>query len=68
MPAGVAPWLLKRMNAEVVKAVNAPEVKDKISGEGLTVVGSTPEQLAELIRKESLEYAKLVKEIGFQPI
>ena len=65
MPAGPAPWLVKRMNAEVVKAVNSPDVKDKIAGEGLTVVGSTPEQLADLIRKESLEYAKLVKEIGF---
>jgi tripartite-type tricarboxylate transporter receptor subunit TctC len=68
MPAGVAPWLVKRMNAEVVKAVNSPDVKDKIAGEGLTVVGSTPEQLADLIRMESVEYAKLVKEIGFQPI
>jgi tripartite-type tricarboxylate transporter receptor subunit TctC len=68
MPAGPAPWLVKRMHAEVVKAVNAPDVKDKISGEGLTVIGSTPEQLADLIRKESAEYAKLVKEIGFEPI
>jgi tripartite-type tricarboxylate transporter receptor subunit TctC len=68
MPAGVAPWLVKRMHAQVVKALNSPDVKDRISGEGLTVVGSTPEQLADLIRTESVEYAKLVKEIGFQPI
>jgi tripartite-type tricarboxylate transporter receptor subunit TctC len=68
MPAGAAAPLVKRLNAELVKAVNAPDVKDKISNDGLSVVGSTPEQLADLIRKDSAEYAKLVKEIGFEKL
>jgi tripartite-type tricarboxylate transporter receptor subunit TctC len=68
MPAGAAVPLVKRLHAEVVKAVHMPDIKEKIAGEGLTVVGSTPEQLADLIKRDSAEYAKLVKEIGFQPI
>ncbi|MBM3340491.1 MAG: tripartite tricarboxylate transporter substrate binding protein [Betaproteobacteria bacterium] len=68
MPAGVPPRLIKRMNAEVVKAVNSPDIKDKISGDGLTVMGSTVEQLVELIKRDSAEYAKLVRDIGFQKL
>jgi len=56
-----------RLNTELVKIVNQPDVRERFLGQGLTPVGSTPEQMAALIREESAEYAKLVKEIGYQP-
>jgi tripartite-type tricarboxylate transporter receptor subunit TctC len=34
---------------------------------GLDAVGSTPEELAALIKKEVVMYAKLVKQIGLKP-
>lgn len=66
MPAGAPAPLVKLLNAQVVKAIQSPDIKEKIAGDGLTVVGSTPEQLAALIKKESAEVAQLVKDIGFQ--
>ena len=44
-----------------------PDVRERFLGQGLTPVGSTPEQMAALIKEESAEYAKLVKQIGYEP-
>jgi tripartite-type tricarboxylate transporter receptor subunit TctC len=59
--------IVARLNAELVRIVNSADVKERFLGQGLTPVGSTPEQMAALIKEESAEYAKLVKEIGYQP-
>ena len=42
-------------------------VRDTILAQGLEPVGNTPEEVSARIKKESAEYAKLVKDIGFQP-
>ena len=67
VPAGTPAPIVKRLNAELVKIVNDPEVKDRFTGQGLTAVGSTPEELRALIKEESAEYAKVVKLIGLEP-
>ena len=66
-PAGTPKPIVKRLHAELVKIVNLPDVKERVLGQGLTPVGSTPEQMSALIRDESLQYSKLVKRIGFEP-
>ncbi len=60
--------IINRLNAELVKALNAPDVKQKIQGEGLSVVGNKPEDVMALIKAESKETAELVKVINFQKI
>jgi tripartite-type tricarboxylate transporter receptor subunit TctC len=67
VPAGTPQPIQKKLNAELVRIVNLPDVKEFFQGQGLTPVGSTPEQLAALIKEESKEYGKLVKQIGYQP-
>ena len=66
-PAGVPRRVLKKMHDEIVKALNTPSVRDTILAQGLEPVGNTPEEVSARIKKESAEYAKLVKEIGYQP-
>jgi tripartite-type tricarboxylate transporter receptor subunit TctC len=66
-PARVPRPILKKMHDEIVKALNVPSVRDTILAQGLQPVGNTPEELSARIKKESAEYAKLVKEIGYQP-
>ena len=68
VPAGTPRPIVKRLNAEMVKIVNLPDVKERFLGQGLTPVGSTPEQMSALIKEETIEYGKLVRQIGFQPI
>ena len=68
VPAGTPRPIVKRLNAEIVKIVNLPDMKERFLGQGLTPVGSTPEQMSALIKEETIEYGKLVRQIGFQPI
>ena len=66
-PAGVPRAILKKMHDEIVRALNTPSVRDTILAQGLEPVGNTPQELSARIKKEAAEYAKLVKEIGYQP-
>lgn len=66
-PAGVPKAVLKKMHDEIVKVLKTPEISEKIRAQGLDPVGNTPEELAARIKKESAEYAQLVKDIGYQP-
>ena len=67
VPAGTSAPIVKRLNAELVKIVNLPEVKERFLEQGLTPVGSTPQEMRALMKVESAEYGKLVKLIGLQP-
>lgn len=42
-------------------------VKEEVQGQGLEVVGSTPEALAALIVKNAAKHQKIGKEIGLKP-
>lgn len=59
--------ILQRLNAELVKIVQSPDVKERLLSQGLTPVGSKPEEVVAKIKKESAEVAKLVKEIKYEP-
>jgi len=49
-----------------VKILKSQEVQERFATIGLASVGSTQEELAKLIKEETLVYAKLVKQIGFK--
>ncbi len=63
-PAGTPPDILSRLNAEFVKAVRAPDLRDKLLVQGFEPVGSTSEEFAEHIRSESAKWGKVVKATG----
>jgi tripartite-type tricarboxylate transporter receptor subunit TctC len=67
VPARTPEAIVARLNAELVRIVNMPDVKERFLEQGLTPVGSTPEEMRALMKEESMEYAKLVKQIGLQP-
>ena len=67
VPAATPKPIVKRLNTELVKIVNLPDIKERFIGQGLTPVGSTPEQMSALIKEESLEFGKVVKRIGLKP-
>ena len=60
-PAGTARDTVGRMNAEIVKALKAPDIRDYIVKEGGDPVGSTPDELAAYFRREVEKYAKVIK-------
>ncbi len=61
VPAGTPKEIIGRLNAEVVKALNTPEMRDFITREGAEPVGSSPEELAAYFMREVDKYAKVIK-------
>ena len=64
VPAGTPEAALKKLHAEMVRIVNLQEIKDRLAGEGSTVVGSTPEQFAAFLKAEMVKAARVVKAAG----
>jgi tripartite-type tricarboxylate transporter receptor subunit TctC len=65
-PAGTPKEIIARLNAEVVKALADPDVREKFRGQGLTVRGSSPEELGTATRDQLARYARLFKEAGIK--
>jgi len=63
VPAATPHAIVERLNAELVKALNAPESKAKLGSLDVDVVAGTPEQFGEQIRRDQELYARLVREI-----
>ena len=64
VPAGVPKPIVQRLNAEINKVLATPAVAEKLPELGLIVVGSTPEQFGQHIRKEAVRWAEVVKRAG----
>jgi tripartite-type tricarboxylate transporter receptor subunit TctC len=66
-PAGTPREVIRRLNAEINRAMQQPEVNSKLVGAGLYVANESPESFGEYLKTEYAKYGKLVKDIGFQP-
>jgi tripartite-type tricarboxylate transporter receptor subunit TctC len=66
-PAGTPREVIRRLNAEINRAMQQPEVNSKLVGAGLNVSNESPESFGEFLKTEYAKYGKLVKDIGFQP-
>ncbi|TAM47490.1 MAG: ABC transporter substrate-binding protein [Burkholderiaceae bacterium] len=64
-PAGMAPELTRSLNQALVTATD--KIRDKLFANALRAAPTSPEQLAQLQRKESVLWAQLVKASGFKP-
>jgi len=60
-PAGTPKEIVAKLNAEILKALKAPDLRDFIVKEGGDPVGSTPEELAAYFKREVEKYARIIK-------
>jgi tripartite-type tricarboxylate transporter receptor subunit TctC len=65
-PAGTPREIVARLNAEILKALADPDVREKLRDQGLTVRGSSPEELASAMREQLARYARLFREAGIK--
>lgn len=63
-PAGVPKDAVGKLNAAFNKALEAPDVRKKLTEQGADVLGGSSEQFAALVRDETVRWAKVVKESG----
>ena len=67
VPAKTPPAIINRLAQEIVKITKQPDFRERLNSQGLDVIGSTPEEFSTLIKSEIGMFAKLVKQIGYQP-
>ncbi|HET7199871.1 MAG TPA: tripartite tricarboxylate transporter substrate binding protein [Burkholderiales bacterium] len=60
-PAATPRDVAAKLNAEVVRIVNLPDIRDRLEGMGVEPLGNTSEQAAEWIRGEIAKYGPVVK-------
>jgi tripartite-type tricarboxylate transporter receptor subunit TctC len=65
-PARTPRAIIDKLNAEIAKAVKAPELRERLLSEGAMPVGNTPEQFAAFIQRELTRWAKVIKDAGIK--
>ena len=65
-PSATPRDIVARINAEVLRVMALPDVRDKLLAQGLTLSRSTPDQFAAHIRSEHAKWSKLIKEAGIK--
>ncbi|MBI3370609.1 MAG: tripartite tricarboxylate transporter substrate binding protein [Betaproteobacteria bacterium] len=64
MPAGTPRDIVSRLNAEIVKILRLPEVRERLQSMGIEVAGNTPGEFAAFMRDETAKWGRIVKESG----
>jgi len=65
-PAGTPKEIVARLHAEIVKALADPDVRARFVDQGLTVRGTSPEELGTATREQLARYGKLFKDAGIK--
>ena len=63
-PAGTPPEVIAKLNAEIRKALAAPDVVERIGGLGATATWSSPADFGTLVGAEIAKWGKVVKASG----
>ena len=63
-PAGTPPEIVVRIQREVAKSLNSPEIKEKLLAQGAIPSGNTPAEFAKFIDSEHKKWAQVVKNSG----
>ncbi len=67
VPAGTKPDVIERLNGEFVKALNAPDTREKLAKVELEATTSTPAETAKFVRAEYERWGRVIKEAGIKP-
>lgn len=62
VPAGTPRNVIQALHRELVRAFDAPDIRDQVAKTGSTIAGDTPEEFAAFIRAENDKWAKVIKD------
>ena len=65
-PGGTPKDVVAKIQMEVARILQLPDIRDKLAAQGGEPVGNTPEQLLAIMRAESSRYADIVKRAGIK--
>jgi len=65
-PAGTPREIIARLSQEITRALEAPEMRERLTATGIDPWPGTPEELAGLVRSETARYATIIKKAGLR--
>jgi tripartite-type tricarboxylate transporter receptor subunit TctC len=66
VPAATPRAVVVKLQQETARILNLSELRARLAQDGMTVVASTPEQLAEFLAREIAKYAKVIEVAGIR--
>lgn len=63
-PAGTPPAIVQRLHQIAVKAMGAPDVKERMAGQAFDIVANSPAEFSDFLKKEVDRWKLAVKESG----
>jgi tripartite-type tricarboxylate transporter receptor subunit TctC len=63
-PARTPEAIVMRLNAEIVKSLRTPALKEQLTNQGLEAAGNSPKEFGEFIKSEYAKWGKVVKISG----
>ena len=67
VPARTPPAAIARLNAALLAALNAPEVRQKLEEQGTQVLGSSPQDYGRFLRTEAERWAAVARKARLEP-
>ena len=65
-PAGTPPAVVSKLNAEINRILELPEIKASLASDGAEPAGGTPAQMTESARAASAKWSKLIRELNLR--
>jgi tripartite-type tricarboxylate transporter receptor subunit TctC len=65
-PAMTPRAIVNRLNSEIVRALNSPDLRERLKSQGADPVGNTPEQYTAFIHDEIAKWAKVIQAAGIK--
>lgn len=66
VPNGVSPAVISRLNAEITKVMQNPDVRNALIAQGVEARQSSPEEFAAMLRSETAKWHKIIESAGIK--
>ena len=67
VPAGTPQPVIQTLHRELVRAFNAPDVREQVSNSGGEIAADSPEEFAAFVRAENEKWSKVIRDAGIKP-
>jgi tripartite-type tricarboxylate transporter receptor subunit TctC len=65
-PAKTPPAIIQRMNSELTKLMNDPQIKEKMAAQGMNIAASSPDAFGRFVEEQRGKWAKVVNDFGIK--
>lgn len=66
LPGGTPKDIVAKLNHEIARHLGAPDLRERVAGEGAEVIGGSPQEFATFYRAEISKWAKVIKAAGIR--